>query len=93
MLPDRGGNPLRGLAQGGWREDVQRRPHSALACRPPAPEVGFPGTQTLSPLPWSGLQMVPSRTYGMVSLVGVGQASRSVGPTAQYAAAGTLRKH
>ncbi len=36
----------------------QRRPHSALAYRPPAPEAQLPMSQALDPIPWSGFQMV-----------------------------------
>ena len=40
-----------------WRRAYnQRRPHSALAYRPPAPEARFPRTQALEPDPRSGLQ-------------------------------------
>ena len=40
----------------------QRRPHSALAYQPPAPEAKLPRSQALDPIPWSGLQMVPGLT-------------------------------
>ena len=46
-----------------WRRGYnQRRPHSALAYRPPAPEAKLPSSQALHPIPWSGLHMVPSLT-------------------------------
>ncbi len=46
-----------------WRREYnQRRPHSALAYRPPAPEARFPRTQALAPVPRGGLQMVPCLT-------------------------------
>ena len=46
-----------------WRRAYnQRRPHSALAYRPPAPKTRFPRTQALAPVPRSGLQRVPSLT-------------------------------
>jgi transposase InsO family protein len=46
-----------------WRREYnQRRPHSALAYRPPAPEARFPRSQVLASIPWSGLQMVPGLT-------------------------------
>ncbi len=44
------------------REYNQRRPHSALAYRPPAPEARLPRSQDQSSIPWSGLQMVPGLT-------------------------------
>ena len=40
----------------------QRRPHSALAYRPPAPEATFPKSRALDPIPWSGIQMVSGLT-------------------------------
>ena len=40
----------------------QRRPHSTLAYRPPAPEARFPRSQALAPVPRSGLQRVPCLT-------------------------------
>ena len=47
-----------------WRREYnQRRPHSALAYRPPAPETRFPRTQALAPVPQSGLQRVPCLTW------------------------------
>ena len=33
----------------------QRRPHSALSYRPPAPESRLPRSQAQSSIPWSGL--------------------------------------
>ena len=37
---------------GRWRREYnQRRPHSALACRPPAPEAQLPRPQALDPIP------------------------------------------
>ena len=46
-----------------WRREYnQRRPHSALVYRPPAPEARFPRSQALALLPWSGLQLVPGLT-------------------------------
>ena len=46
-----------------WRREYnQRRPHSALAYRPPAPEARLPRSQAQSSIPWSGLQMVPGLT-------------------------------
>ena len=50
------------LAERWRREYNQRRPHSALAYRPPAPEARFPRSQAQSSIPWSGLQMVPGLT-------------------------------
>ena len=47
------------LAERWRREYNQRRPHSALAYRPPAPEARLPRSQDQSSIPWSGLQMVP----------------------------------
>ncbi len=44
------------------REYNQRRPHSALAYQPPAPEARFPSSQALAPVPLSGLQRVPCLT-------------------------------
>jgi len=46
-----------------WRREYnQRRPHSALAYRPPAPEATLTRSQALGSVPWSGLQVVPSLT-------------------------------
>ena len=46
-----------------WRREYnQRRPHRALAYRPPAPEARLPRPQAQSSIPWSGLQMVPGLT-------------------------------
>ena len=46
-----------------WRREYnQRRPHSALAYRPPAPEARLPRSQAQSSIPWNGLQMVPGLT-------------------------------
>ncbi len=46
-----------------WRREYnRRRPHGALAYRPPAPEAKLPRSQALGPIPWSGLQMVPRLT-------------------------------
>ena len=46
-----------------WRREYnQRRPHSALAYRPPAPEARLPRSQAQSSIPWSGLQIVPGLT-------------------------------
>ena len=46
-----------------WRREYnQRRPHSALVYRPPAPEARFPRSQALALLPWSGLQLIPGLT-------------------------------
>ncbi len=50
------------LAEKWRREYNQRRPHSALAYRPPAPEARLPRPQAQSSIPWSGLQMVPGLT-------------------------------
>ena len=50
------------LAERWRREYNQRRPHSALAYRPPSPEAKLPRSQALDPIPWSGLQMVPGLT-------------------------------
>ena len=50
------------LAERWRREYNQRRPHSALAYRPPAPEARFPRSQAQSSIPRSGLQMVPGLT-------------------------------
>ncbi len=50
------------LAERWRREYNQRRPHSALAYRPPAPEARLPRSQDQSSIPWSGLQMVPGLT-------------------------------
>ena len=50
------------LAERWRREYNQRRPHSALAYRPPAPEARLPRSQAQSSIPWSGLQMVPGLT-------------------------------
>ena len=39
-----------------WRREYnQRRPHSALAYRPPAPEAKLPRFQALDPIPWNEL--------------------------------------
>ena len=46
-----------------WRREYnQRRPHSALAYRPPAPEAKPLRSQALDSIPWGGLQMVPGLT-------------------------------
>ncbi len=46
-----------------WRREYnQRRPHSALAYRPPAPEAKLPRSPALGSVPWSGLQVVPGLT-------------------------------
>ena len=46
-----------------WRREYnQRRPHSALAYRAPAPEARLPRSQTQSSIPWNGLQRVPGLT-------------------------------
>ena len=46
-----------------WRREYnQRRPHSALAYRPPAPEAKLPRSPALGSVPGSGLQVVPSLT-------------------------------
>ena len=50
------------LAERWRREYNQRRPHSALAYRPPAPEARLSRSQAQSSIPWSGLQMVPGLT-------------------------------
>ena len=50
------------LAERWRREYNQRRPHSALAYRPPAPEARLPRSQAQSSIPWSGLHMVPGLT-------------------------------
>ena len=50
------------LAERWRREYNQRRPHSALAYRPPSPEARLPRSQAQSSIPWSGLQMVPGLT-------------------------------
>jgi len=46
-----------------WRQEYNhRRPHSALAYRPPAPEARFLRSQALDLVSWSGLQMAPGLT-------------------------------
>ncbi len=61
------------LADRWCREYNQRRPHSALAYRPPAPEARLPRSQAQSSIPWSGLHMVPSLTWRVDSFLGAGQ--------------------
>ena len=34
--------------------EVERRPHSALAYRPPVPEAKLPRSQALDPIHWGG---------------------------------------
>ena len=46
------------LAERWRREYNQRRPHSALAYRPPAPEAKLPSSQALKSILWGGLHMV-----------------------------------
>ena len=60
-----------------WRREYNpRRPHSALAYRPPAPEAQLPRSQALDPIPWSGLQMLSwVRLEG-----GTTRGGRSTGP-------------
>ena len=60
------------LAERWRREYKQRRPHSALAYRPPAAEAQLPRSQALDPIPWRGLQRVPGLTQRVVSLVRAG---------------------
>ena len=55
------------LAERWRREYNQRRPHSALAYRPPVPEAQLPRSQARDPIPWSGPQMALSLT-GTVKL-------------------------
>ena len=50
------------LAERWRREYNQRRPHGALAYRPPAPEAQLPRSQALDPIPWRELQRVPGLT-------------------------------
>ena len=46
-----------------WRREYnQRRPHSALAYRPPAPEAFLPRAQPGNSSPWTGLQIIPALT-------------------------------
>ncbi len=46
-----------------WRiEYNQRRPHSALAYRPPAPEAFLPRAQAGNSSLWAGLQIIPALT-------------------------------
>ena len=40
------------LAERWRREYNQRRPHSALGYRPPAPEAFLPRPQAVDPIPW-----------------------------------------
>ena len=47
------------LAERWRREYNQRRPHSALAYRPPAPEARLPRSQALDPIPWSAASKDP----------------------------------
>ena len=51
------------LAERWRREYHQRRPHSALAYRPPAAEVRFLRSQAQSYIPWSKLQTIPNLTH------------------------------
>ena len=60
------------LAERWRREYNQRRPHSALAYRPPAPEARLPRSQAQSSIPWSGLHMVPGLTERVDSFLGAG---------------------
>ena len=61
------------LAERWRREYNQRRAHSALAYRPPAPEANLPRSQAQDPIPWSGLQRIPGLIQRVVPLVGAGQ--------------------
>ena len=45
------------LAERWRREYNQRRPHSTLAYRPPAPEAKLPRPQALDPILWNEPQM------------------------------------
>ncbi len=46
-----------------WRREYnQRRPHSALGYRPPAPEAFLPRAQAGNSSPWAGLQIIPALT-------------------------------
>jgi transposase InsO family protein len=63
------------LADRWCREYNQRRPHSALAYRPPAPEARLPRSQAQSSIPWSGLHMVPSLTWRVDSFLGAGHSA------------------
>ena len=46
-----------------WRQEYnRRRPHSAFAYRPPAPEARLLRSQALNPVPWNGLQIAPGLT-------------------------------
>ena len=57
-----------------WRQEYnKRRPHSALAYRPPAPEAGFLRAQALNLVSWSGLQITPGLTWWVDPLVGARQ--------------------
>ena len=58
------------LAERWRREYNQRRPHSALAYRPPAPEAQLPRSQALDPIRWSGPQMTPGLSWRVVPLWG-----------------------
>ena len=50
------------LAERWRREYNQRRPHSALGYRPPAPEAFLPRAQAGNSSPWAGLQIIPALT-------------------------------
>ena len=46
-----------------WRKEYnQRRPHSALGYRSPAPEAQFPRAQAGNSSPWAGLHIIPALT-------------------------------
>ncbi len=46
-----------------WRREYnQRRPHSALGYRSPAPEAFLPRAQAGNSSPWAGLQIIPALT-------------------------------
>ena len=62
---------------GKWRrKHNQRRPHSALGYRPPAPGGQLPRSLALDPIPWSGFQWVQDLTSRVVPLMGAGQSVR-----------------
>ena len=57
-----------------WRREYnQRRPHSALAYRPPALKAQLPRENLKTSPVRAGLQMTPALTYRVVPLVGAGQ--------------------
>ena len=64
---------------GKWRREQQnnqRRPHSVLGYRPPAPGAQLPRSLALDPIPWSGFQWVQDLTSRVVPLMGAGQSVR-----------------